>query len=86
MNIPFKCLLESDKTYMALVGLSYFTVEHAFGRLENPTRDNDTRIVDGCTHHDITKTNSKDSVIYKALVDLIKETVPNAIKAKSSNK
>ena len=36
MKIPFKCLLESDKTYSALVGRSYFTVEHAFGRLEDP--------------------------------------------------
>ena len=86
MSIPFKCLLESEKTYNRLVGLSYFTVEHKFGRLEDPARpSNETRIVDGCTHHDITKTDRKDSVLYETLLDLIKENVPEAIR-KTSNK
>ena len=82
MQIPYKCLLESDKTYMSLVGLSFFTVEHEFGRLEDPSRNNanDVRVVDGCTHHEITRTNSKDSVLYKTLIDLIKENVPGALR------
>ena len=71
MQIPFKCLLESNPTYMPLVGLSFFTVEREFGSLEDPSRNNDTRVVEGCTHTQITRTDKKDSVLYEAVIDLI---------------
>ena len=37
-QIPFRCLVEDKKTYMALVGRSYFTVAPKFGTLVDPAR------------------------------------------------
>ena len=67
-------MLESKKTHMPLVGLSYFTVEHKFGTLQRSTDDIAT-VIEG-THTEITKTDSRDSILYQNVKSFITETVP----------
>ena len=64
-------MLESKKTYMPLVGLSYFTVEHKFGTLQSSPADEPT-VLEG-THTEITRIDSTDSTLYQTVKDFIAE-------------
>ena len=68
LNKPFRCLAETKKTRLGLVGRDYFTVEPLYALLEPKT---------GCTllpnsnHVDMSRLSSRDDQLYKELISLI---------------
>lgn len=82
-NIPFRCVLEEVPTYMALVGRSYFTVPAKSGTLERPGEPKPAMVCSGKNHWQVTRTGSRDTVLYKQFMELLNEVCPELLKSNS---
>ena len=77
LQIPFKCVVESRKTYNRLIGRAYFTVEPQFAALHHEKVDlealPDHITQCGSTHVEITQVgdNPETSALYKAVREMI---------------
>jgi len=67
LNKPFRCLAETKRTQLGLVGRDYFTVEPLYALLEPKTGT----LLPNTNHVDMSRLSSRDDQLYKELISLI---------------
>lgn len=79
LNIPYLCLIESDKTYLRIIGKKYHYVPFDSGVIE-PEKPETWRLLQGKSHSTIQQAVDKDDPTFKEIKAFIDRVIPDSKK------